>query len=50
MVHMAADEDGLWVIYPSQDPFDSTSKLTYVVNQINPVDLRTLQSFKTNIR
>ena len=50
MVHVVADEDGLWVIFPARDPFDPYATLTYVINKINPVDLRILESHKSKIR
>nr|CAB3264562.1 olfactomedin-like protein 2A [Phallusia mammillata] len=51
MVHMAADESGLWVIYAAHSDFGRhANSQHYVVNKINPVDLQTIQSWRTPIR
>lgn len=50
LVHLAADEHGLWVIYPSRDPSQPQSKLTYIINKIDPNDLSILESYKTKVR
>lgn len=50
MVHMASDEDGLWILYPTDDPLDPYAPLRYVIHKIDPIDLKTITTFKSDIR
>ncbi|XP_076807597.1 uncharacterized protein LOC143450787 isoform X2 [Clavelina lepadiformis] len=47
-VNMAADGQGLWVMYPTYNDFDSSStEYAYVLNKLNAIDLRVISSWKT---
>jgi len=51
MVHMTADEYGLYVVYPAHDEYDPYSASpAYVINKINPHDLKTIGFWKTSMR
>ena len=50
MIHIAADDTGLFVIYPSQDDLLNSPDLDgYVINKINPIDLRILNSWSFSL-